>query len=709
MSARRFLRILAASAFAAAAVLPTAANAALTCGAGAETLDWDSGSVAWTAGSLSNSYTVGNDTIGVAFTGDTNRLLNIFGSQTPFKSTDLTGGLSPAQQNLLFVVNYTNTSETLTLTITAGTTGQGVAEMEFTMFDVDTDSATSPFQFQDRLVVTGTLGGVSAGAPTFTTGISNTSSGSTVTGTNASANTAGAGNVTIKFASPVDRVVIVYSAGPNSIADPAQQGVALHDIGFCPANTDYGDAPSTYGSPSHRIVSGVALGSGTPDAEVAAPPTANADGDDATGIDDENGVTIGTLTQGATGAVSATVQGAGGRLQAWFDWNGDGDFADSGEQVATNLQDNGAGDTNAASGAISFNVSVPATATTGQTYARFRWSTATGLTATGIGAANGEVEDYPVNINPVSGPPSCPSGQLLINQSGYAASVVTGAGVTNPSFSLGALAPAGTSPPDADSAEIDDTTDTLVLDLGVRVPQNGTIILSAARDNGNQGNNARVNIQFSTDNVTYSSAVTYGTAAATYTSTVQNVLERNNVIVPAGGARYIRFITQNNDDIFVDGVQYGQVCLSSPTLTASKTVAIYNPTGTTPFATPGNDVIYSLTVQNSGSGAVDADTLFIVDSLPAEVTFYNGDMDGAGPATGAVYFTQSGAGLTFTLATDLKYSSSATRPTNFAACAYAPSAGYDANIKHVCLNPKGAMLAGSPNPSFTAQFRVRIK
>ncbi len=707
MSARRLLHALAAITLAVA--LPSAARAALTCSAGAETLDWDSGSVGWSAGSLSNSYTVGNDTIGIAFTGDTGRLLNIFGAQTPFKSTDLTGGLSPTQQNLLFVVNYTNTSETLTLTITAGTIGQGVAEMEFTLFDVDTDSATSPFQFQDRLVVTGTLGGVSAGAPTFTTGISNTSSGSTVTGSNASGNTAGDGNVTIKFASPVDKVVIVYSAGPNSIADPAQQGIALHDISFCPANTDYGDAPSTYGSPSHRIVSGIALGTGTPDAEVAAQPTASANGDDTTGVDDENGVTIGTLTQGASGVISATVQGAGGRLQAWFDWNGDGDFADSGEQVATNLQDNGVGDTNAASGAISFTISVPGTATTAQTYARFRWSTASGLTAAGIGAANGEVEDYPVNINPVSGPPSCPSGQLLINQSGYATAVQTGTGVVNAARAIGALAPAGTSPPDAGSAEIDDTSDTLVLDLGVLVPQNGTIILSAARDGGSQGNNARVNIQFSTDNVSYSSAVTYGTAAATYTSTVQDVLERNNIIMPSGGARYVRFTTQNNDDIFVDGLQYSQICLSSPTLTASKTVAIYNPTGTTPFATPGDDVVYSLTVQNSGSGAVDADTLFIVDTLPVEVTFFNGDMDGAGPATGAVYFTQSGAGLTFSLATDVKYSNSATRPTTFGACSYTPSAGYDASIKHVCLNPKGSMLAGSPNPSFTAQFRVRIK
>lgn len=702
------IRRLIAALVAAAALAPAPALAVLSCTTSASTLDWDVAGNAWTAGSLSNNYTVGGEAIGVAFTGSTNRFISIFGQPAPFKSTDLTGGLSPTQQNLLFVVNYTNTSESVTLTITAGTAGVGVGEIEFTLFDLDTDVATPPYGFQDRITVTGTLGGASVGNPTFTTSGSNTAAGGQATGTNASANTAGDGNLTITYATPVDRIVIVYAAGPNSIADPLQQGMALHDISFCPANTDYSDAPSSYGAPSHKIVSGVALGAGAPDAEIAAQPTVAANGDDAAGSDDENGVSIGALTQGAAGTVAATVAGAGGRLQAWFDWNGDGDFADAGEQVATNLQDNGVSDTNPATGTIGFAVAVPLTATTSQTYARFRWSTVADLSATSAAATNGEVEDHPVNISPVSGAPFCPAGQLLLNSSGNATSVLTGTGVANPNNALGALSAAGTTPPDASSAEINDTADTLILDLGVRVPENGTIVLSSARDGGAAGDNARVNIQFSTDNITYSTAVTYGASPATYVSTVQDVLERNNVIAPSGGARYIRFTTANGDDVFVDGVQYSQICVASPTLTATKTVSAYNPTGTTAFAIPGNDVVYALTVQNSGSGAVDADTVLIIDTLPSQVTFFNGDMDDAGPATGAIYFTQSGAGLTFNLATDVRYSNAAIRPATFGACAYTPAAGYDANVLHVCLNPKGAMAAG-PGSSFTAQFRVRIK
>lgn len=146
-----------------------------------------------------------------------------------------------------------------------------------------------------------------------------------------------------------------------------------------------------------------------------------------------------------------------------------------------------------------------------------------------------------------------------------------------------------------------------------------------------------------------------------------------------------------------------------PLLSALKTVAMVGTSGAEQFAIPGSDVYYTLTVTNSGDGAVDADTLFLADPIPVEVEFYNADIDGAGPATGSVYFTQSGAGLAFSLATDVKFSNSTTKPLSLAACAYTPIAGYDPDVRFLCLNPKGKMLAGDPDPSFSAQFRARIK
>ncbi len=170
----------------------------------------------------------------------------------------------------------------------------------------------------------------------------------------------------------------------------------------------------------------------------------------------------------------------------------------------------------------------------------------------------------------------------------------------------------------------------------------------------------------------------------------------------AGGGGY----NPSGQQLGVSDVTYDKVM---PLLSALKTVSIAGTSGTAQFAIPGSDVYYTLTVTNSGDGTVDSDTLFLADPLPAEVEFYNADIDGAGPATGAVYFTQSGAGLTLSLATDVAYSNSATKPASYGSCTYVPVSGYDPNVTHLCLNPKGKMLAGDPDPSFSVQFRARIK
>ncbi|HPY42047.1 MAG TPA: SdrD B-like domain-containing protein, partial [Thiolinea sp.] len=162
---------------------------------------------------------------------------------------------------------------------------------------------------------------------------------------------------------------------------------------------DYGDAPLSYGSPVHSILAGTYLGSAVPDAETSTQASTAANGDDTHGTDDEDGITIPALTAGQTSTLMATVAGTGGYLQAWFDWNGDGDFADSGEQVATNLQDGSASDVNSSAGIIGFNVTVPITAVTGNVYARFRWSTVQGLDPIAA-ASNGEVEDYVATVAP---------------------------------------------------------------------------------------------------------------------------------------------------------------------------------------------------------------------------------------------------------------------------------------------------------------------
>jgi hypothetical protein len=138
----------------------------------------------------------------------------------------------------------------------------------------------------------------------------------------------------------------------------------------------------------HLIVPGISLNVGVPDAELDGQPTPGADGDDNTGIDDEDGVGIPALYRGAPTAIGLSNAG-NGYLNAWIDFNADGDWNDSGEQIALNV--------NLVGGTSAWPINVPTTAALGTTYARFRFSTQLGLAPTGP-APDGEVEDYAVVI-----------------------------------------------------------------------------------------------------------------------------------------------------------------------------------------------------------------------------------------------------------------------------------------------------------------------
>ncbi|MCB9873987.1 MAG: hypothetical protein H6821_07385, partial [Planctomycetaceae bacterium] len=117
------------------------------------------------------------------------------------------------------------------------------------------------------------------------------------------------------------------------------------------------------------------------------------EGDDGIGVDDEDGVRFVTtlVAQGgvaSTSSVVVTASGAG-KLDAWIDFNRDGDWLDAGEQILSSIQ--------VAKGDNTLTFSVPAGATAGRTFARFRLSSTGGLAPTGV-ADDGEVEDYLVEL-----------------------------------------------------------------------------------------------------------------------------------------------------------------------------------------------------------------------------------------------------------------------------------------------------------------------
>lgn len=148
------------------------------------------------------------------------------------------------------------------------------------------------------------------------------------------------------------------------------------------------------------------------------------------------------------------------------------------------------------------------------------------------------------------------------------------------------------------------------------------------------------------------------------------------------------------------GIQSISYC-PMPALTVTKAAAPLSTNGADPnrFNIPGADVIYTLTVSNSNSSPVDMGTMVLTDPLPAAMSFYNGDIDDAGPLATNFEFVPGASGLTLA-ASDLAYSNNG--GTSYA---YAPAAGYDTAVNAIRLNPQGSMAA---NSSFSIKFRTRV-
>src|SRR5665647_801264 len=92
---------------------------------------------------------------------------------------------------------------------------------------------------------------------------------------------------------------------------------------------DFGDAPESYGSAGHYIDNLHYLGS-APDGEASQQYSQEADADDLKGSDDEDGVVFPELRQGTSVTIQVSIIAYFTRayLNAWIDWNGDGDFSD---------------------------------------------------------------------------------------------------------------------------------------------------------------------------------------------------------------------------------------------------------------------------------------------------------------------------------------------------------------------------------------------
>ena len=163
---------------------------------------------------------------------------------------------------------------------------------------------------------------------------------------------------------------------------------------------DFGDLPDVYGTrladdgPRHPVGSFYLGDIEPPDAEPDGYSSVDALGDDINFLMDEDGVTLvgGLLEADTTGTFEVIASLHGGFLQAWIDFNDDGDFNDIVDGISEQIFLNELLD----AGFNSLNFQIPATLGNTELYARFRFGEY-GLGSTGL-AQIGEVEDYRYSV-----------------------------------------------------------------------------------------------------------------------------------------------------------------------------------------------------------------------------------------------------------------------------------------------------------------------
>lgn len=192
---------------------------------------------------------------------------------------------------------------------------------------------------------------------------------------------------------------LTYPQGHPLVGQPVDFAFVIGDDTV----EDWGDAPDpTYptlagsNGANHTVVPGLLMGS-LIDADANGFTDPGAVGDDNDCAADEDGAYLGPMTQGSPAYVTISMAGAtlGGYVDAWVDFGRDGSWEGPDDQILKSQWVPPGLSTK-------FYFGVPAWASAGTTYARFRLSSAGGLSYDGH-APDGEVEDYEVFVGHAEG------------------------------------------------------------------------------------------------------------------------------------------------------------------------------------------------------------------------------------------------------------------------------------------------------------------
>lgn len=200
-------------------------------------LNWSDAGVAWSAGSLSQSFDpdttyAGND-LTIAVTGDTGKMDPGF----PVDDNGLTGGNGSGVESLRLRADFNKNNQDLTVTITFNYNtwlADGARNVNFQIFDIDTDGS---YVDQIKGITATTLQGTTIGA-TLTAGadltvVNNGTVNATATGTAAEGADSPNGNLTIDFGTNIiTSLSFTYANDSSADKNPNVQNVGLYNISF---------------------------------------------------------------------------------------------------------------------------------------------------------------------------------------------------------------------------------------------------------------------------------------------------------------------------------------------------------------------------------------------------------------------------------------------------------------------------------------------
>jgi uncharacterized repeat protein (TIGR01451 family) len=246
-------------------------------------------------------------------------------------------------------------------------------------------------------------------------------------------------------------------------------------------------------------------------------------------------------------------------------------------------------------------------------------------------------------------------------------------------------------------------TDQFVMNINQGATNIATTTTTGTGTTVNTGATAKIQVIAGTS-YDFSESASGSTTMAQYNAAIScaNAWATSTTALPTG---FPASVTPQLGDVITCTITNTRVA-NNANLVASKSSIVLNDfvSGANPKSIPGATVRYAISIANTGSLSVDNNSMFVLDLLPANMS-YN--------ASSTPVFTQGSptSTLTFNPATDIRFAGAGAPPANFAACTLPAGIGFNPAIRYICIRPQGTMAGGTGvgQPGFSVSFETRIE